>query len=44
MNATIEIKTVDTLTCASITHIGSEGMEQTFDKLIRWATPKGLNG
>ncbi len=42
MNGTIEIKTINTLNCASITHIGVQGMEKTFDKLIRWAVPKGL--
>lgn len=44
MNATVEIKTIAPLTYASITHIGVEGIEQTFDKLIRWGTSKGLMG
>lgn len=42
MNATIEIKTIETLTCASTTHIGVEGLEHIFDKLIRWGTSNGL--
>lgn len=42
MNATIEIKTIETLTCASITHIGVEGLEHIFDKLIRWGTSNDL--
>ncbi len=42
MNATIEIKEIPELNFASITHLGVDGVENAFDRLIRWATPKGL--
>jgi len=42
MNATIEIVNTESQTCASITHIGIEGLERTFDKLIRWGVSKGI--
>ncbi len=42
MNATIEIKETPELNFASITHIGVQGIENAFDRLIRWAVPKGL--
>lgn len=42
MNATIEIKEVPDLQFASITHIGVNGIEDVFHRLIKWATPKGL--
>ena len=42
MNATIEIKEITELHFASITHIGVVGIESTFEKLIKWAIPKGF--
>lgn len=42
MNANINIKDTPELKLASITQIGVNGMEQAFERLIRWATPKGL--
>src|SRR5680860_901189 len=42
MNAKIEIKEIPELHLASITQIGVNGIEQAFERLIRWATHKGL--
>lgn len=42
MNANIEIKEAPEMNLACITQIGVNGIEQTFERLIRWATPKGL--
>ncbi len=42
MNANIEIKETPELHLASITHIGINGIENAFERLIKWATPKGL--
>lgn len=42
MNAKIEIKDISEMKLAGITQIGVVGMEQAFERLIRWATPKGL--
>ena len=42
MNSNIEVKEISELHLASITQIGTTGMEQTFERLIRWAGPKGL--
>ncbi|WP_103068739.1 AraC family transcriptional regulator [Aquimarina sediminis] len=42
MNATVQIKEIPQLDLAYITHIGENGLNNTFNKLIRWATPKGL--
>lgn len=42
MNAKIEIKETPQLHLPSITHIGVQGIESAFEKLIKWATPKGL--
>ncbi len=42
MNAKIEIKEMPKLNLAFITHIGKGNLDATFNKLIKWATPKGL--
>lgn len=42
MKAKIEIKEMPKLDLAFITQIGHNGMENAYDKLIKWATPKGL--
>ncbi|SDE97007.1 transcriptional regulator, AraC family [Pricia antarctica] len=42
MNSNIEIKETPELHLASITQIGVNGIEQAFERLIRWATPRGL--
>ncbi len=42
MNAKIEIKETPELHFASITHIGVEGIEHTFEKLIKWARLMGV--
>ena len=42
MNAKIEVKETPELSYASITHVGIHGVEAVFDKLIKWAKPKGL--
>lgn len=42
MNASIEIQQVSELNFASITHIGIQGVEHAFERLISWAAPKGL--
>lgn len=42
MNAKIDVKEMPETMLAYLTHIGSEGLEQTFQELIQWATPKGL--
>lgn len=42
MNAKIEIKDMPELHLAYITHIGNEGLGVTYDKLLKWAIPKGL--
>ena len=42
MNATIEIKEIPELHFASISHIGVNGVENAFNKLIKWAIPKRL--
>lgn len=42
MNAKIEIKHTPKIHFASLTHIGVNGIENAFDRLIKWATPKGL--
>ncbi len=42
MKAKIEIKEMPKLDLAFITQIGHNGMEHTYDKLIKWAIPKGL--
>lgn len=42
MNAKIEIKETPELNLAGITHIGINGVENTFAKLIKWANSKSL--
>ncbi len=43
MNAKIEIKEMTPkLNLAGVTHIGVKGIENAFEKLTRWAIPKGL--
>lgn len=42
MNATIEVKHIPKLQLAYITCIGSQNLESAYQKLIKWATPKGL--
>ncbi|MBL4604957.1 MAG: AraC family transcriptional regulator [Flavobacteriaceae bacterium] len=43
MNATTEVKIVDTLDLAYISHVGEMDLiSNAFNDLIRWATPKGL--
>jgi len=42
MNAKIEIKETPELNLAEVTHVGINGIENAFGKLIKWATPKGL--
>ncbi|NAS29949.1 AraC family transcriptional regulator [Flavobacteriaceae bacterium R38] len=42
MNATIEIKEIPELNFASITHIGINGIENVFNRLIKWGNSKGL--
>ncbi len=42
MKAKIEIKEMPKLDLAFITHIGHKGLETTYAKLLKWATPKGL--
>ncbi|AXT49994.1 AraC family transcriptional regulator [Aquimarina sp. BL5] len=42
MNAKIEVTEIPELHFASITQIGVNGMEQTFDTLLRWGKSKGI--
>jgi AraC family transcriptional regulator len=42
MNAKIEIKAMPKLDLAFITQIGVNGLDNAFDRLIKWARPKGL--
>ena len=42
MNAKIEIKDTSQLNLAGVTHIGINGVENAFEKLMKWAGPKGL--
>lgn len=42
MNAKIEIKKIDQMDIAFITQIGVNGVDAAFDKLFKWAKPKGL--
>lgn len=42
MNAKIEIKETPALNLASITHLGIHGVEDAFDRVIKWAKPKEL--
>jgi AraC family transcriptional regulator len=42
MNAKIEIKELPELHFASVTHIGVDNIEKAFERIIKWAIPKGL--
>ncbi|MEP0986546.1 AraC family transcriptional regulator [Ekhidna sp.] len=42
MNANIEIKETPELSLAGVTHIGINGVENGFEKLIKWANSKAL--
>ncbi|MTI30362.1 AraC family transcriptional regulator [Xanthovirga aplysinae] len=42
MKANIEIKENPELKFASITHVGVNRVEYSFDRLIKWANPKGI--
>lgn len=42
MNAKIEVKEITELEVAGITHIGVNGIEAIFEKLIKWANSKNL--
>jgi len=42
MNAKVEIKQTPELNLAGVTHIGINGIENAFEKLTKWAIPKGL--
>ena len=42
MNAKIEIKELPELHFASVTHIGVENIDKAFERIIKWAIPKGL--
>ena len=42
MNARIEVKEMSELHFASITHIGVDGLEHAFERLLRWSTPQQL--
>jgi AraC family transcriptional regulator len=42
MNAKIEVKETPELSLAGVTHVGVNGIENAFEKLTKWARPKGL--
>jgi len=42
MNAKIEIREMPKMELAYITQIGVEGIENAFERILRWARPKGL--
>ncbi len=42
MNAKIDIKEISEMNLAGITHIGMHGVENAFEKLIKWANSKNL--
>ena len=42
MYTSIEIKELPQTNWAFITHIGVEGLEKSYGKLLQWAIPKGL--
>lgn len=44
MNATIEIKEMPKTDWAFVTHIGVEGLDAAYGKLLQWVIPKGLVG
>lgn len=42
MNANIEIKEMPTLNLAYVTQIGVNGIDEAFQRILKWAIPKGL--
>ncbi|MGW9686854.1 AraC family transcriptional regulator [Flagellimonas sp. 2504JD1-5] len=42
MHAKIEIKETPEMNVAGVTHIGIHGVEQAFEKVLRWANPQNL--
>ena len=42
MNASIEIKEMPTLNLAYVTQIGVSGIEEAFQRILKWAIPRGL--
>jgi len=44
MNAKIEIRKTNTITAAAISHVGVNGIEKAFEKLIKWGNAKGVLG
>lgn len=42
MNAKIEVKEMPAMQLACITQIGSKGLANAYERLMRWAIPKGL--
>jgi len=42
MNANIKVHEVEDMQLAYITQIGDNGLSNTFERLIKWATPKGM--
>ncbi len=44
MNAKIQVKELPAMKLAHVSCTGPENMPATYEKLIRWATPKGLMG
>lgn len=42
MNAHIDVQTLPTMTIVYTTHIGEQGIERAFDRIVRWALPKGI--
>lgn len=42
MNATIEVKDIPQLNLAYITHMGVNDLDIAFEKLVKWAKPKGI--
>ena len=42
MNAKIEVRETTELKLAGVTHVGVIGIESAFEKLTKWAVPKGL--
>ncbi len=42
MNANIKVKDMPPMELAYVTTIGTENLNESFQKIIRWATPKGL--
>ncbi|OYU85225.1 MAG: AraC family transcriptional regulator [Flavobacterium sp. BFFFF2] len=44
MHAKIDIKELPTMNLAYVTHIGVDGLNLAFQRIIQWAGPKGLLG